>query len=63
MQIDDITTGDPKKNYLVRYRGQIYGDTDQAYARLAELLKPHQITPLFRNEDEQHAVLFIPGRG
>jgi membrane-associated protease RseP (regulator of RpoE activity) len=61
MRIDDITTGDPKKNYLVRYRGQIYGDTAEAYERLAGLLKPENVTPLFRRESDQHAVLLVPG--
>lgn len=61
MRIDDITTGDPQKNYLVRYRGQILGDSAEAYDRLAGLLKPSQITPLFRKEGDQHAILLVPG--
>ncbi len=61
MRIDDITTGDPDKNYLVRYRGQILGDTAEAYDRLADQLSPYQITPLFRSEKGQHVVLVVPG--
>jgi membrane-associated protease RseP (regulator of RpoE activity) len=61
MRIEDITTGEPEKNYLVRYRGQIIGDTAEAYERLAGWLRPYQVTPLFRNEKDQHAVLLIPG--
>jgi membrane-associated protease RseP (regulator of RpoE activity) len=61
MHIEDITTGDPDKNYLVRYRGQIIGDTADAYDNLASQLKPYQITPLFRKENEQQAILLIPG--
>ena len=34
MRIDDITAGDPQKDYLARYRGQIYGDSAEAYDRL-----------------------------
>ena len=39
MRIEDITAGDPQKNYLVRYRGQLIGDSAEAYERLADLLK------------------------
>jgi membrane-associated protease RseP (regulator of RpoE activity) len=61
MHIEDITTGDPEKNYLVRYRGRIIGDIADAYGRLADQLKPYQVTPLFRKEQDQQAVLLIPG--
>jgi len=61
MRIDDITTGDPKKDYLVRYRGQLYGDSAEAYDRLAGWLNPLAITPLFRTDGDQHVVLLLPG--
>jgi len=61
MQIEDVTTGDPSKNYLVRFRGQIRGDSAEAYDRLAGELRPYKITPLFRNENEQHVVVLVPG--
>jgi len=61
MRIDDVTTGDPQKTYLVRYRGQILGDTTQAYERLAAQLKTYQLTPLFRNEKDQHAIILLQG--
>ncbi|MCZ7551290.1 MAG: hypothetical protein B6D39_13005 [Anaerolineae bacterium UTCFX2] len=61
MRIDDITTGDPQKNYLARYRGRILGDSAEAYDRLAGTLKSYQITPIFRNEKDQHAIMLLPG--
>lgn len=61
MRIEDITRGDAKKAYLVRYRGQLYGDSAEAYDQLAGLLNPLEITPLFRKEGEQHAVLLVAG--
>ncbi len=61
LRIDDVTTGDPKKNYLVRYRGQLYGDSAEAYEQLAASLRPFEVTPLFRNEGDKHAVLIMPG--
>jgi membrane-associated protease RseP (regulator of RpoE activity) len=36
-------------------------DSEQAYDQLAELLRPYDITPLFRNDGGQHAVLLVPG--
>jgi membrane-associated protease RseP (regulator of RpoE activity) len=61
MSIEDVTAGDPKKDYLVRYRGQIYGDSAEAYERLAEQLRPFQVTPMFRQDQDRHAVLLLPG--
>jgi membrane-associated protease RseP (regulator of RpoE activity) len=61
MSIEDVTAGDPKKDYLVRYRGQIYGDSAEAYERLAEQLRPLQVTPMFRQDKDRHAVLLLPG--
>jgi Zn-dependent protease len=61
MRIDDITSGDPKKGYLARYRGQIYGDSGEAYDRLSATLNPLSITPLFRKEEDQHVVMLMPG--
>ncbi len=61
MSIEDVTAGDPKKDYLVRYRGQIYGDTAEAYQRLAEQLQSFQVTPMFRQDQDRHAVLLLPG--
>ena len=62
MRIDDVTAGDAKQRFLVRYRGQLYNqDTAQAYDQLAGLLRPHQLTPLFRKEGDQHVVLVLMG--
>lgn len=61
LHIEDITRGDPQKDYLARYRGRLLGDSAEAYDRLAQLLKPYEITPLFRMAGEQHAILLMPG--
>lgn len=61
LRIEDITRGDPQKDYLVRYRGRLLGDSADAYDQLAQLLKPYGITPLFRMAGEQHAILLMPG--
>ena len=47
--IEDITAGNPEKDYIVRYRGQLRTeDSEAAYDQLAEQLQPMNITPLFR---------------
>jgi len=62
LNIEDVTTGDSKKQYLVRYRGQLKNnDTAVAYEQLASGLKPYEVTPLFRREKGQHAVLLMSG--
>jgi membrane-associated protease RseP (regulator of RpoE activity) len=61
IKIEDITAGDAKQNYLVRYRGELYGDSVQAYDELAAALKPYDITPLFRKEREQAVILLMSG--
>jgi Zn-dependent protease len=62
MRIDTITWGDPQKNYLARFQGELYNeDTSAAYDELAELLRPSKITPLFRLEDGRHTILLLPG--
>jgi membrane-associated protease RseP (regulator of RpoE activity) len=58
LKIEDITAGDEKQRYLARYRGQLYGDSAQAYDALAQRLKPYDITPLFR-QDKGQAVIFL----
>jgi membrane-associated protease RseP (regulator of RpoE activity) len=61
MAIDDITLGNAKDPYLVRYRGKIRGDSAEAYDRLAARLRPQGITPLFRKDHSTQVVLLIDG--
>jgi membrane-associated protease RseP (regulator of RpoE activity) len=61
LRIEDLTIGDGKA-YLVRFRGRLYAeDSAQAYDQLAAALRPYEITPLFRKENEQHVVLLTRG--
>ncbi len=62
LRIDDITAGDPQKDYLVRYRGQLLMESSQAYAALDEKLTAFNLTPLFRESDGQHLVILRAGR-
>jgi membrane-associated protease RseP (regulator of RpoE activity) len=61
--IEDVTVGNPQKDYIVRYRGRLRGeDSEAAYDQLAEQLKPYNITPLFRWDEDRHAILLVPGK-
>lgn len=61
LSIADITQGDGKQPFSVRYRGQLRSDSEEAYDQLAALLKPLGYTPLFRKDGEQHAIFLVRG--
>lgn len=59
-RVDDVTVGDPRQ-FLARYRGQIYSeDTAAAYDQLDESLKPYDLMPLFRIENKAHVIYVVP---
>ena len=58
-QIKDVTAGDPRE-WIARYRGVLLGeDTVAAYDQLADLLRPHDLTPLFRKGEQGEHVIFL----
>jgi membrane-associated protease RseP (regulator of RpoE activity) len=60
-RIEDVTSGDPQRGFLVRYRGQLVdGDSAELYDRLADSLAPHNIIPLFKIEDGRQAIYLAP---
>jgi membrane-associated protease RseP (regulator of RpoE activity) len=60
-RIEDVTSGDPQKGFLARYRGQLVeGDSAELYDRLADSLSPYNIIPLFKIEDGRHTVYLAP---
>jgi len=62
LKIEDVTRGDPKKDYLARYRGRLYNeDTAAAYDQLADALRPLEVTPLFRKDKDSHVVILTQG--
>jgi membrane-associated protease RseP (regulator of RpoE activity) len=60
-QIDDITLGPGGKDYLYRYRGMLTAqDSAAAYDQLAEGVRPYELTPLFRKEEDgRHMILLV----
>ncbi len=61
LRIEDITSGDPQKGFIVRYRGQLReGDSADLYDLLTESLAPYPIIPLFKTEGEHHVIYLAP---
>jgi membrane-associated protease RseP (regulator of RpoE activity) len=60
-RVDEVTLGDPKQGFFLRYRGELLRDSVEAYDQLAEALHPYDITPMFRIEDGRQTVLLMHG--
>ncbi len=61
LRYTDVTLGDPTQGYYLRYRGQLTLDSIAAYDQLAEALRPYDLLPLFRkDQDGHHIVLLVP---
>ncbi len=59
-RIEDVTAQDPEKGPLLRYRGHLLNDDSvSAYDRLAASLKPYDLTPLFRLEDDEQVIYLV----
>jgi len=59
-RVEDVTAGDPRE-WIVRYRGVFVSeDTVAAYDQLAESLRPYNLTPLFRQEDNKQVIFLAP---
>lgn len=61
LRIDDVTWGEESQNYLVRYRGKLLLDSQDAYDKLAQSLKLLDITPLFRIEEGNETIVLLKG--
>lgn len=60
--IEDVTEGGQNDGFLLRYRGHLREvDSIQAYSQLAAQLKPYNVTPLFRNDGDRHAIRLVDG--
>jgi len=56
LEIEGYTLGDSQGEYLLRFTGRLNQPSEQAYDQLSSLLKPHQLMPLFRAENDTHLV-------
>ncbi len=60
-RIDDVTTGDSQKGWMLRYRGHLLDDDSAAaYDLLADSVRAYGLTPLFRKEGERHLIFLAP---
>src|SRR5689334_12647286 len=60
-RIDDVTSLDPLKGNLVRYRGELLGeDSVSAFDELTEALAGYSLMPLFRIEEERQVIYIAP---
>lgn len=60
-RVEEVTLGDPKQGYFLRYKGELTHDSVDAYDQLAAALLPYDITPLFRIEDQRQTILLMRG--
>jgi hypothetical protein len=60
MDIEDVTMGRTQE-YVVRFRGRLKMDSQEAYAKLEPEFHKRNFTPLFRLEDDRHVILAASG--
>jgi len=61
MSITDITVGDQKQPFAVRFRGNLVSDSQLAFEKLDPVFKQAGTTLLFRDENDGHEILGMPG--
>ena len=60
-RIEEVTWGNEKQNFLVRYRGKLLLDSQEAYLQLSQSLQNLDVTPLFRLEDDGEIIVLLKG--
>jgi membrane-associated protease RseP (regulator of RpoE activity) len=60
-RIDEVTTGDVKTGFYLRYRGELTRDSAEAYDLLATALATYNLTPLFRFESGRQTIVLLHG--
>ncbi|MBN2086129.1 MAG: site-2 protease family protein [Anaerolineales bacterium] len=68
MAVEETMLGGPKQNFIFRARGRLTQDSEQAYARLADSVKPLGLTALLRGDNARQEILLVkdlsrPGGG
>jgi membrane-associated protease RseP (regulator of RpoE activity) len=61
MTVEDITIGRPNDQYLIRFRGRLIIDSEEAYQQLEPIFQQADTTLLFRRDGESHSIIAIPG--
>ena len=60
-RIEEVTWGSEKQNFLVRYRGNLLLESQDAYSVLSGGLQSLDVTPLFRVEDGSETIILMKG--
>jgi membrane-associated protease RseP (regulator of RpoE activity) len=60
-RIEDTTYGTSKQGFLLRFRGELFVDSEVAYNKLADAFLEHDITPLFRLMDGKQTIFLKKG--
>jgi hypothetical protein len=59
MAVEETMLGGAKQNFIFRARGRLTLDSEQAYAQLAEAVKPLGLTALLREADGRQEILLV----
>jgi hypothetical protein len=57
LKIEGYTLGESKADHIARYSGQLAMPSEEAYAQLSDQLRPLNLLPLFRSEEETHLII------
>lgn len=60
-RIEEVTWGNEKQKFLIRYRGKLLVESQDAYAQLSKGLQSLDITPLFREEEGNETIILMKG--
>lgn len=60
-RIEEVTWGTEKQNFIVRYRGKLLLDSQEAYQQLSQSLQNLDVTPLFRVEGGSEIIVLLKG--
>lgn len=61
MSVEGTVAGGPKQGFAARFMGRLIIDSQEAYARLEPIFADKEMTVLFREMNDQHAILAMPG--
>ena len=59
MTVRDVTWGDPKRDYIVRFRGELTTDARDARSRLAADLLPLKVSAILQTDAEIPTILLV----
>jgi len=59
--IDQLTLGGSQDPYFIQYQGLLTQSSEQAYQQLQDALRPHQLTPMFRFQENKHQIILRKG--